>query len=58
MRVAIDGLTVRFGPVTLHQLLACWVAHDLAHVAQIVRVLVRYVGPDVAPWRAYFSLLR
>jgi len=52
------GIHPEFGPVTLHQLLACWVAHDLAHVAQIARVLVRYVGPDVGPWRAYFSLLR
>jgi hypothetical protein len=45
-------------PVTLGQLLACWVTHDLAHVTQIARVLVRYVGRDVGPWRAYFSLLR
>jgi hypothetical protein len=52
------GIHPEFGPVTLHQLLACWMAHDLAHVAQIARVLVRYVGPDVGPWRAYFSLLR
>jgi len=52
------GIHPEFGAVTLHQLLACWVAHDLAHIAQIARVLVRYVGPDVGPWRAYFSLLR
>jgi hypothetical protein len=46
------------GAVTLRQLLACWVTHDLAHVAQISRVLVRYFGREVGPWRAYFSLLR
>jgi hypothetical protein len=45
------------GVVTLSQLLACWSTHDLGHVAQITRSLVRQRGPDVGPWRKYFSLL-
>ena len=45
------------GTVTLTQLLECWAAHDLAHVAQITRSLVRHRGPEVGPWRKYFSLL-
>ena len=45
------------GTVTLTQLLACWAVHDLAHVAQITRSLVRHRGPGVGPWRKYFSLL-
>ena len=45
------------GTVTLEQLLACWATHDLAHVAQISRSLVRYLGPLVGPWQAFFSLL-
>jgi uncharacterized damage-inducible protein DinB len=45
------------GAVTLEQLLATWVTHDLAHLAQIARVLVRYHGAWIGPWRAYFSLL-
>jgi hypothetical protein len=45
------------GTVTLGQLLACWATHDLAHVAQITRTLVRHRGPEVGPWRKYFSLL-
>jgi uncharacterized damage-inducible protein DinB len=52
------GMHPERGAVTLRQLLACWVTHDLAHVAQISRVLVRYFGREVGPWRAYFSLLR
>jgi uncharacterized damage-inducible protein DinB len=52
------GMHPELGEVTLRQLLACWVTHDLAHVAQISRVLVRYFGQEVGPWRAYFSLLR
>ena len=47
-----------FGRVTLGQLLACWATHDLAHTAQIARLLTRAVGRDVGPWAAYFSLLK
>jgi uncharacterized damage-inducible protein DinB len=46
------------GEVTLAQLLACWVTHDVAHIAQIARSLVRYHGASVGPWRAFFRLLR
>jgi uncharacterized damage-inducible protein DinB len=47
-----------FGPVTLEQLLACWATHDMAHVAQIARVLTRSWGRHVGPWKKYFSLLQ
>lgn len=47
-----------FGEVTLAQLLACWVTHDQAHMAQIARVLTRGYGAFVGPWGKYFSLLR
>jgi hypothetical protein len=51
------GVHPDLGVVTLAQLLACWATHDLAHVAQITRTLVRFLGPQVGPWRKYFSLL-
>lgn len=51
------GRHPEFGTVTLAQLVACWATHDLAHIAQIARALVRFVGPHVGPWRQYFSLL-
>jgi hypothetical protein len=46
------------GRVTLRQLLACWATHDLAHVAQISRLLTRSFGRHVGPWVEYFSLLK
>jgi hypothetical protein len=46
-----------FGPVTLEQLLATWVVHDLGHVAQIHRVLARQYGAQVGPWKAYLPVL-
>lgn len=53
-----QGRHPEFGIVTLEQLLATWVTHDLAHVAQVSRVLTRHFGQFVGPWRSYFSLLR
>lgn len=46
-----------FGVVTLRELLATWVVHDLGHVAQIARVLAKRHTTDVGPWRAYLPVL-
>jgi hypothetical protein len=45
------------GVVTLRQLLATWVAHDLDHVLQISRVLGRQYSDEVGPWRAYLRII-
>jgi Protein of unknown function (DUF664). len=46
-----------FGVVTLRQLLATWVAHDLDHVVQISRVLARQYSSEVGPWTAYLRII-
>jgi hypothetical protein len=46
-----------FGVVTMRQLLATWVAHDLDHVMQISRVLGRQYGDEVGPWKAYLRII-
>lgn len=46
-----------FGPVTLGQLLATWVVHDLSHVAQVARVMGKRYGDEVGPWKAYLPML-
>jgi hypothetical protein len=45
------------GAVTLRQLLATWVAHDLDHIAQIARVLAHQYTDEVGPWRAYLRVI-
>jgi hypothetical protein len=45
------------GAVTLGQLLATWVAHDLDHVMQIARVLATQYADEVGPWRAYLRVI-
>ena len=46
-----------FGAVTLQQLLATWVAHDLGHIAQITRVMAKQYRDAVGPWEAYLPVL-
>ena len=46
------------GTVTLQQLLAAWVVHDLDHVMQISRVLARQYTDAVGPWRQYLRIVR
>jgi DinB superfamily len=45
------------GKVTLKELLATWVAHDLDHIAQIARTMAKQYATEVGPWQAYLSIL-
>ena len=51
------GRHPELGVVTLRQLLATWVAHDLDHLMQISRVLARQYSDEVGPWQAYLRII-
>lgn len=53
----LTGIHPTFGAVTLRQLLAAWVAHDLGHVAQIARVMAKQYKEAVGPWVAFLPVL-
>jgi len=55
--LARRGRHPELGTVTLRQLLATWVAHDLDHVMQISRVMARQYSDEVGPWRAYLRII-
>jgi hypothetical protein len=55
--LARRGRHPELGVVTLGQLLATWVAHDLDHVVQTARVLARQYADAVGPWRAYLRVI-
>lgn len=55
--LARRGTHPALGPVTLAQLLAAWVVHDLDHVTQVARVMAKQYTEAVGPWRAYLSVL-
>jgi uncharacterized damage-inducible protein DinB len=52
------GLHPQLGDVTLRQLIATWVAHDLDHVGQIARILAKVYSEATGPWIEYLSILR
>jgi uncharacterized damage-inducible protein DinB len=56
-QLALEGEHPEFGQVTLRQLLATWVAHDLGHIAQIARVMAKQYRDAVGPWRAYLPIM-
>ena len=56
-QLALEGEHPELGRVTLRQLLATWVAHDLGHIAQTARVMAKQYREAVGPWRAYLPVL-
>lgn len=56
--LALRGRHPAFGVVTLGQLLATWVAHDLTHLHQISRVMAHQYRKGVGPWAAYLGVLK
>jgi len=52
------GTHPALGTVTLSQLLATWVAHDLTHLHQLSRVMAHQYRGAVGPWSAYLGVLQ
>ena len=55
--LAREGRHPDFGVVTMGQLLATWVVHDLGHIAQISRVMAKRYAGEVGPWMEYLPVL-
>ena len=53
----LTGVHPSLGRVTLRQLLATWVIHDLGHVAQVARVMAKQYREAVGPWLPYLPVL-
>jgi uncharacterized damage-inducible protein DinB len=51
------GTHPTLGTVTLSQLLATWVVHDLNHIGQMVEVMSHQYAEAVGPWRVYLAIL-
>ena len=51
------GMHPALGRVTVRQLLAGWVVHDLTHLAQLARVMAKRYSETVGPWREYLGVL-
>jgi hypothetical protein len=53
----LPGVHPSLGRVTLRQLLAAWVVHDLGHLAQVARVMAKQYRQEVGPWLPYLPVL-
>lgn len=53
----LPGTHPSLGRVTLRQLLAGWVVHDLEHVAQVSRVMAKQYRTEVGPWVPFLPIL-
>jgi uncharacterized damage-inducible protein DinB len=53
----LTGRHPSLGSVTLRQLVATWVVHDLDHLGQIARCLARQYRDEVGPWQTYLPIL-
>lgn len=51
------GMHPVLGEVTLRNLLATWVVHDLTHIAQITRVMAKQYKEEMGPWLDFFRIL-
>ena len=51
------GMHPVLGEVTLRNLLATWVVHDLTHIAQVTRVMAKQYKEEMGPWPEFFRIL-
>jgi uncharacterized damage-inducible protein DinB len=57
-KLILEGIHPEFGTVTLKELLATWVVHDLTHIAQISRIMAKQYKEEIGPWIKYFRLMK
>jgi hypothetical protein len=55
--LAMRGKHPALGEVTLAQLMATWVAHDLNHLHQMSRVMAHQYREAVGPWSKYLGVM-
>ena len=57
-KLDLIGIHPELGQVTLRQLLATWVVHDLNHIRQIAGAVARRYSDEVGVWKEYLSILK
>jgi hypothetical protein len=56
--LSLRGKHPALGVVTLSQLLAAWVGHDLTHLHQISRIMAHQYREAVGPWSKYLGVMQ
>ncbi|MGD8307748.1 MAG: DinB family protein [Ignavibacteria bacterium] len=55
-RLLLKATHPEFGKIQLKQLLAAWVAHDLNHIKQILRIMAMQLKEEMGPWKKYIII--
>lgn len=54
----LTGIHPALGKVKVRELISTWVAHDLTHISQIVRVMAERYKTDVGPWKEFLRIIK
>lgn len=57
-KLSRTGKHPALGIVTLGELLASWVVHDMTHIHQLSRVMASQYREKIGPWGAYMGVLK
>ncbi|MFS0723073.1 DinB family protein [Paenibacillus sp. 1P07SE] len=57
-QLAHTAVHPELGNVSVSELIATWVVHDMTHLSQILRVMAGRYRADVGPWSAYLSIIQ
>jgi len=57
-KLKLKAIHPELGEVTLEQLFATWVVHDLNHLKQLATVLAYKYAENVGVWKQYLSILQ
>jgi len=57
-QMQLRGKHPRLGSVTLSQLLATWVSHDMTHLHQLARIMANQYRDAVGPWTVFLGVLQ
>jgi hypothetical protein len=52
-----EGIHPDLKTVALRELISAWTIHDMVHLNQISRVIVKHYAQDIGPWKDYVRLL-
>ncbi len=57
-QLALRGTHPELGAVTLQEMLATWVVHDLNHIHQIAKCMAFQYHDNLGPWREWATVIK
>jgi hypothetical protein len=58
IHLSLTGMHPKVGAVTVRQIIATWVSHDLTHISQVARVIARQHKELTGPFHEFIGILK